>query len=485
MSQADVSYSCGSCGYPLNLTSSNRITSSIGSEYHKSVKKGLISFLSVDLSRFTQVDEVHCFPVSWVRYRSKTKLLCRKCGVHIGYGLQRSANMVDMVGGVTSIMLLPDDCLCFIFNFLGCRTDRESFGLTCHRWFNIQNLQRRSLQFPCSFGILGPSLLSLSCTDISSFHFYRILTRFQHLEYLSLSGCTELSDSALNYLKPYGSRLQTLCLDCCFGISNYGISLVGEGCPSLTTISLYRCNITDTGLEALANSCLALRHVNLSYCPYISDSGLSALSQRCCELQAIKISSCRGVSGVGVRGCSSTLVYIDAECCNLEPEGIMSIVSGGGLKFLNIAGLSCSNFRNGLEAIGNGFAAGLKILSLRMCRSVTDASIVAIAKGCPQLQEWNLALCHEVRVLGWASIGSNCHNLEKLHVNRCRNLCDQGLQALREGCKQLSILYMSRNGWISDTAVELFKLYRCDVKITFKEVMSIGPNWTNLDSYYE
>ncbi|KAH1081623.1 hypothetical protein J1N35_021384 [Gossypium stocksii] len=387
----------------------------------------------------------------------------------------------SLMDGVTSIMLLPDDCLCFIFNFLDCRTDRESFGLTCHRWLNIQNLNRRSLQFPCSFGIVGPSSLSQSCTDINSFHLYRILARFQHLEYLSLSGCIEILDSTLSYLKPYGSKLQTLCLDCCFKISDYGISLVGDGCPFLTTISLYRCSITDTGLEALANACLALRHVNLAYCPCISDSGLRALSQGCRELQAVKISNCRGVSGVGLRGCSSTLVYIDAECCYLEPEGIMSIVSGGGLKFLNIAGLSCSNFRNGLEAIGNGFAARLKILNLRMCRSVTNASIVAIAKGCPQLQEWNLALCHEVRVLGWASIGSNCHNLKKLHVNRCRNLCHQGLQALRDGCKELSVLYMSRNSRISDTALELFKLYRCNVEIKAEEVMSIGPNWDSID----
>ncbi|KAI6694367.1 hypothetical protein NL676_022077 [Syzygium grande] len=83
---ADVSYSCGSCGYPLNLTSSDRITSGIGSEYRKSIKKGSMSFLSVDLSRFTQVDQVNCFPVACGRKRLKTKLLCRKCGVHIGYG---------------------------------------------------------------------------------------------------------------------------------------------------------------------------------------------------------------------------------------------------------------------------------------------------------------------------------------------------------------------------------------------------------------
>ncbi|KAI5676903.1 hypothetical protein M9H77_07853 [Catharanthus roseus] len=78
-------HGCGSCGYPLNLTSSARATSGIGSEYRKSIKKGFISFISIDLSRFTQVDEVNCFPISFGRYRSKTKLLCRKCGGQVGY----------------------------------------------------------------------------------------------------------------------------------------------------------------------------------------------------------------------------------------------------------------------------------------------------------------------------------------------------------------------------------------------------------------
>ncbi|KAF7052759.1 hypothetical protein CFC21_060814 [Triticum aestivum] len=79
--------SCGSCGYALNLSSSNRSTSDVGSSYQKSLKKGLISFTSIDLSRFTQVDEISCFPfLTWRSYRPKTKLLCRKCGSSIGYG---------------------------------------------------------------------------------------------------------------------------------------------------------------------------------------------------------------------------------------------------------------------------------------------------------------------------------------------------------------------------------------------------------------
>ena len=82
------SYSCGSCGYALNLSSSNRNTSTIGSKYGKSIKRGIISFFYVDDSRFTQVDEIQCIPHfskhSWGLFRRRIKLLCRKCNNHIG-----------------------------------------------------------------------------------------------------------------------------------------------------------------------------------------------------------------------------------------------------------------------------------------------------------------------------------------------------------------------------------------------------------------
>jgi len=218
-------------------------------------------------------------------------------------------------------------------------------------------------------------------------------------------------------------------------------------------------------------------HVNLSYCLHISDHGLKVLSLRCSQLRAVKISSCKGVTGIGFNGCSPTLAYIDAESCLLGPEGIMGIVSGGGLEFLNVSGMSSTLFGGGLAAIGTGFAMRLKTLNLRMCRNVGDESIVAIAKGCPLLQEWNLSLCHEVRFPGWESIGLNCNNLEKLHVNRCRNLCDRGFQALRDGCKQLLILYVNKNSWVSSTALELFKMCRVNVEIKNEEAMCIGPDW--------
>ncbi|XP_047093481.1 uncharacterized protein At4g08330, chloroplastic-like [Lolium rigidum] len=88
-SAKDVSYSCGYCGYALNLSSSTRNTANIGSKYGKQIRKGVISFYSIDESRFTQTDEVSCTTYipstcSWGFFRNRTRLVCRKCGGHIG-----------------------------------------------------------------------------------------------------------------------------------------------------------------------------------------------------------------------------------------------------------------------------------------------------------------------------------------------------------------------------------------------------------------
>jgi len=85
----DVAYSCGYCGYTLNLSPTARNTANIGSKYGKQIRKGVVSFFAIDDSRFTQTDELRCMPYfhssrSWGFIRNRTRLLCRKCSGHIG-----------------------------------------------------------------------------------------------------------------------------------------------------------------------------------------------------------------------------------------------------------------------------------------------------------------------------------------------------------------------------------------------------------------
>ncbi|EES01709.1 hypothetical protein BDA96_03G372600 [Sorghum bicolor] len=97
----DVTYSCGYCGYALNLSSSARDTEGIGcSKYRKQIKKGVVAFVAVDETRFTLADEVTCMPYfrsarSWGLFRRRARLLCRKCGGRIGNAYEEEDDARD------------------------------------------------------------------------------------------------------------------------------------------------------------------------------------------------------------------------------------------------------------------------------------------------------------------------------------------------------------------------------------------------------
>lgn len=367
---------------------------------------------------------------------------------------------------------MPDDCLLNIFHRLLNTSDRNAFGLTCRCWFRIQSLARKSLVFQFSS---NPDVYQTYARYLP-----RLLARFPYLSSISLAGCTELSHSALLHLRGSGSSLRFLSLYCCFGLTDEGLASVCDGFTQLVSITLYRCNITDTGLESLATSCQTLESVNLSFCLLISDRGIKALITGCLKLRGLMISFCKGITGTGFQGCSPSLTFLEADSCMLTPEGVSEVVSGGGLEYLNIANMRCWVDEDGLKGIGSGLATRLRFLNLRLCRFAGDDSVIAIAKNCPLLEEWSLAVCHDVRLHGWKAIASDCRNLKILHVNRCRNLCDRGLEALRNGCVCLKVLYMHGCRRVTATGFEIFKLQRQDVEVKREECVSIGPCIDNL-----
>uniref|UniRef100_A0A453HG86 F-box domain-containing protein n=1 Tax=Aegilops tauschii subsp. strangulata TaxID=200361 RepID=A0A453HG86_AEGTS len=155
------------------LSSSNRSTSDVGSSYQKSLKKGLISFTSIDLSRFTQVDEISCFPfLTWRSYRPKTKLLCRKCGSSIGYGYAS-----------------------------GCPLIEEWSLAVCH-----------GVRLP------GWSAIGLNCNKLRILHVNR---------------CRNICDQGLQALKDGCVRLEVLHIHGCSKITNNGLALFSIARPSV------------------------------------------------------------------------------------------------------------------------------------------------------------------------------------------------------------------------------------------------------------
>ncbi|EEY60232.1 sporangia induced conserved hypothetical protein [Phytophthora infestans T30-4] len=73
----------------------------------------------------------------------------------------------------------------------------------------------------------------------------------------------------------------------------------------------------------------------------------------------------------------------------------------------------------------------LQTLSLH-CVKLTDESLIAISRACPQLTKVDLSGCSGVRDDGILAIAANCPKLQKINLNMCRRITDRSIMALAQ-----------------------------------------------------
>ena len=117
----------------------------------------------------------------------------------------------------------------------------------------------------------------------------------------------------------------------------------------------------------------SLRRLDLSW-NAIGDDTMVAVGQSCPQLRELSIPNCTKVGDVGLRaiglGCPG-LVELDLEgCSEISDAAIVALV--------------------------NDTSSALRKLRLQDCNRLTDASVEAIARGCPRLRILLLSGCHRI-----------------------------------------------------------------------------------------
>jgi hypothetical protein len=233
---------------------------------------------------------------------------------------------------------------------------------------------------------LPETALAIKGKDIGDRELKAVLL-FRGVEYLDLSGCEKLSDSA--------------------------VADVGQ-MASLRVLSLMGCEqITDFALEGLA-SAATLEELDLSFCNQITDQGLSHLS-RLPALRSLVLDYCYGVSDEGVEAIS--------RCQNLEAISLRSCeeITDTGVSFL-------------------ARAVNLKSLILPEFAKLTDRALMELANNSPRIAELRLANLEEVSDSGLVLLG-NCRRLRKLTIEHCKKVTKAAVEALRLAIPECIVIW--------------------------------------------
>lgn len=394
---------------------------------------------------------------------------------------------------------LPDDCLAYIFQFLG-SGDRKRCSLVCKRWLRVDGGSRYRLSLNAQSEIFSSlssvfarfdsvTKLALRCDrksiSLNDDALVLISLRCQKLSRLKLRGCRQITDHGMVAFARNCKTLKKLsCGSCMFGAK--AINSVLDHCTLLEELSIKRLRGIHDGADPIqpgAAAALSLKSICLK--ELVNGQSFEPLVIAAKKLKTLKIIRCLGdwdkVLEIIGNEKNDSLIEIHLERLQVSDIGLVAISRCSSIENLHIVKTpECSNI--GLACVAEK-CSSLRKLHIDGWRSnrIGDEALIAVAKYCPNLQELvligvnathlsltaiacscqkleRLALCGSGTIgdAEMACISAKCVALKKLCIKGCA-ISDLGIEALAWGCPNLVKIKVKKCRGVSGEVAEWLK----------------------------
>jgi hypothetical protein len=266
---------------------------------------------------------------------------------------------------------------------------------------------------------------------------------FTKLRSVNLSK-SEASNDALVGLAAARPGLETLLLAECINVGDAGVRAIAQSCPALREIDLSHTVCTDEALTALSEHCHELRTFTLGLNARDFSDGVTALSAGCPKLESFTCSDFTLLEGPAVeslaRNCrhlqtlklgkhvhltDSAVRAIADHCCDLRsvqltsltesilPETVLKLAQAcKKIHTLSLGHLECSD-----GTALHQFAAHCPLLTtvhLTFTPLATDAFIVALVQSARRLQSLRTVYCKNITAACLDAIATHCPHIRRL-----------------------------------------------------------------------
>ncbi|XP_060073861.1 F-box/LRR-repeat protein 4-like isoform X2 [Ylistrum balloti] len=287
------------------------------------------------------------------------------------------------------------------------------------------------------------------------------------LSYLELSSlfnacCTcrllqkQCSDS-LQYtelnLQPYWYKVDSSVLENfqskCGHLHHLNLSWCGGRNSTVSTA------IFDTFLQSCGKE---LSTLYLANCSFVNSDVMKSIASFCPKLKDLDIQSCFKIDSTGILHLQKlpSITRLSLYRTLVDVHSLTALIKHlGNLEVLNIGSCTTINdFDEVCRALGKNCK---KLISLDLWRSrtITGVGLLALADGCPDLQELDIGWCPELRLCSSSLVQlvQNCSKLKKLFLTANRNVCDRDLMAISANCRELQQLDILGTREVSREAV--------------------------------
>jgi len=281
------------------------------------------------------------------------------------------------------------------------------------------------------------------------------------LSNLGLAGCKQLTDRSLVALANQGT-VTGLDISRNRHVSHQGLTALAK-LPSLKTMTLKLCNMTEECITALA-LCASVEHLDLSGtgvddsglevlvaarttwkslifddCYQLTDDALDKLVSACTDLEELSLHSFPRLASNGLAhlaGCTRLQKLDVSRCPQLCDDTIRGIAACTTLKHVDLSNCTAARDFTPLGALTK-----LNFLSLTEC-AITSKCIVLLVECCTNLSQ--LGLCYTDINDADLEVVAKMPSLWGLRLRGCNSVTDKGIVALAVRKPDLESIDISR-----------------------------------------
>ena len=268
---------------------------------------------------------------------------------------------------------------------------------------------------------------------------------------IDISQCRELTDLGVVCMAEVCPNLQRLNMAGLSRVSDRGVRSVCAQCWYLQHLSVedvfllkddaFWFSATYDGRRAAnENMLMSLQELNLTDCANLTDRGIEGLAERCRKLDVLILRGCDKLTDTALRHIADPAMSTAAATPMCDTIHTLNLAYSTGLTASGILAL--------LPA-----CACLEDLDLSGLASfVSDAFVHSVSKYCPTIQRLTLQKCLQLTDAALCSLADNLW-LEHLDVTGCYKLTDAGLEVLSEACNGMRSLTLRRLKRITNRSV--------------------------------
>eukprot|EP00698_Gefionella_okellyi_P020821 TRINITY_DN6614_c0_g1_i1.p1 TRINITY_DN6614_c0_g1~~TRINITY_DN6614_c0_g1_i1.p1 ORF type:complete len:961 (+),score=271.34 TRINITY_DN6614_c0_g1_i1:93-2975(+) len=327
------------------------------------------------------------------------------------------------------------------------------------------------------------SVVLSGCALVRDEHIRALVTRCTALEELVLDGCGQLTSVSLSIVGVRCSALKHMNMARCTGVGDKAVAAFSS-CRTLEVLNVSGCwQLSDTALGVLAEGCTTLRDIDVSNCVKVTSKGIQALARNCPGLVRLWLSGCKYVQSdafekgtlVGLRslnvsdtgvtaaafeqlgGSLSGLVELFADHIQLSDRAlhIVALNSGSRLRTLHIASKQSEASRRpgGVTDISiaalTQYCTSLESLVVNNRNELTDTAMRAVAQSMPLLRVLEVSACSLLTDQSVLELAQSLSVITRLNLKKCQ-FSDATVTALSNSLPRLTSLNLTGVTKISD-----------------------------------